>query len=379
MTPRLALDPALPLRDILLDEAAMAQRLASLFGWSERSCRLARVTYKPGRSVRLVYDVDGLVVGARAYPACRPVKPGGGLATDPLLNALFWAFPNDRRVTHLPDAMSRWPESRLVAYAPEKSATLQCIDADGNVSGYAKVTHHSQRQQLMILQALPVTQARLRLPRVLEISADGHTLLFEALPGTRLADTRSGDLERLGGALAHLHGLPLDDGPRFARFDPHRICEAAADIGLVRPDLRAIAATVAQGLLAALPSVTAPVWLHGDVHLKNALADGDRIGLIDFEDAAIGPAAADLASVLAELRYQRRVGSLLRREEHAAADSFLAGYADVRPLPDDLILEWHLAAALLVERALGAINRLRPEGLQHLDILLADAAALVKA
>ena len=106
-----------------------------------------------------------------------------------------------------------------------------------------------------------------------------------------------------------------------------------------------------------------PVWLHGDVHLKNAIIAGTRIALIDFEDVAIGSPAADLASFLAELRYQHLVGAISTAQEHAASDAFLRGYASVRLLPDGTVLSWYFAAALLVERALGAVNRFRPAGL----------------
>src|SRR5262249_46029188 len=119
-----------------------------------------------------------------------------------------------------------------------------------------------------------------------------------------------------------------------------------------------------------------PVCLHGDVHLKNGLLAEDRVTLIDLDQAALGPAAADLGSLLAGLQYRGCVGVFSRSTVHALATAFLAGYAAVRPLPSPTSLRWHTAAALLEERAWRAVNRLRLRGLQYLDALLAHATAL---
>jgi Ser/Thr protein kinase RdoA (MazF antagonist) len=99
--------------------------------------------------------------------------------------------------------------------------------------------------------------------------------------------------------------------------------------------------------------------------------------LIDLDQAAAGPAAADLGGMLAGLRYCRRVGLCSRAAERALAGAFLAGYAAVRPLPPPAELRWHAAAALLAERALRAVNRVRAEGLLHLGEILDDARTLL--
>ena len=47
-------------------------------------------------------------------------------------------------------------------------------------------------------------------------------------------------------------------------------------------------------LLAAQPHV----FTHRDYHSRNLMVDGDRLGVIDFQDALMGPASYDLASLL---------------------------------------------------------------------------------
>ena len=41
-----------------------------------------------------------------------------------------------------------------------------------------------------------------------------------------------------------------------------------------------------------------PVFTHRDYHSRNLMVDGDRLGVIDFQDALMGPATYDLASLL---------------------------------------------------------------------------------
>ncbi len=42
----------------------------------------------------------------------------------------------------------------------------------------------------------------------------------------------------------------------------------------------------------------APVFVHRDYHSRNLMVDGDRLGIIDFQDALMGPSTYDLASLL---------------------------------------------------------------------------------
>jgi hypothetical protein len=59
------------------------------------------------------------------------------------------------------------------------------------------------------------------------------------------------------------------------------------------------------------------------------------------------------------------------------ARAFLRGYASVRLLPARQSLTWHIAAALLIERILRAVTRVRPLGLSYLPELIDDAHALL--
>jgi Ser/Thr protein kinase RdoA (MazF antagonist) len=115
------------------------------------------------------------------------------------------------------------------------------------------------------------------------------------------------------------------------------------------------------------------VCLHGDVHPKNGILRGERLTLIDLDQCGTGDAAADLGSLLASLTYGRITSGASRTSTKSLGEAFLSGYESARALPARASLRWHTAAALLAERALRAVNRVRPEGLARLRELLAAA------
>jgi N-acetylmuramate 1-kinase len=75
------------------------------------------------------------------------------------------------------------------------------------------------------------------------------------------------------------------------------------------------------GLLAGQPRV----FVHRDYHSRNLMVDGERLGIIDFQDALMGPATYDLASLL--------------RDAYIALDEALIGRLVDRYL-DGLPTQW---------------------------------------
>ena len=80
-TPLLARDPALPQRDLLLDETLMAEylsRLVAPYGhFGIQDCERLRTKYRVGTSLRVLYEVSGngqtYRIAARALPQTRRV------------------------------------------------------------------------------------------------------------------------------------------------------------------------------------------------------------------------------------------------------------------------------------------------------------------
>ena len=419
MTNLLAPDSSLPWRDELLDVTAMRERLASLLGAAQSriaSVAVARVNYSAGRTVRAVYraEIDGVVrtIAARMFadraksgdaydgslPHSAAVASLRGVAHDGSISSVFWVFPNDRKIGSLeaasdPSRSARAihtraaVSTRLVAYAPEKAATFVCEATDNRAIAYLKVTADDQARRDRhtydgLRSTLDPHDTALRLPTPLAFSNRRRTLWLEAIDGRRVAaslgdEVEIADLERLGAAVAVFHRLAAPGVPVFDRFSPPHLAGDAAMFRLVRPDVSAAADTLAAHLAESAVADADLACLHGDLHPKNAIACADRIALIDVESVAVGPAAADLGSLLAGLVYRRETGRLSRPACRVRARAFLAGYASRRRLPSSASLAWHTAAALFRERAARAVKRVRPLGLQSLPALLSAAERLL--
>lgn len=412
--PPLAHDLALPQRDLLLDESEVARRLSRLLAATGPivvdKCERQRTKYRIGESLRVLYRIRANgswhLLAART-PARSSVHATStthsglrSLAYDAETSTVFRLYPHDRKIETLnafeqiPRALSRigaatWVRSELVGYTPEKCATSKCLDDDGAVIGYAKIYGGGEgRQVFEKYGALAATQLSSHkedqfFANAILYSDRFRLLLLEAVAGTRVADLCGDDLRRafhnLGRTLAAFHQRPVPQTlPRFTRLDLNRISKAATLVSRARPDVGDLARRLSIRLCSGFRQTAVLVCLHGDVHPKNGIAQNGKVTLIDLDQVGVGPAAADLGSLLAALRYNRCVGLISVASERVLTESFLLGYSEVNLLPDDHSLQWHMAAALLAERALRSVNRIRPEGLLHLRTLLSQAHEVLR-
>jgi aminoglycoside phosphotransferase len=390
----LAPDAAVPHRDALLSERAVGRLLGAPV---ERTY----AKYRVGESLRVVHRVgaNGHVAartfggGAsaaayeRALASAVPASPLPPVIHAPELDAVFWTFPNDRKIDALPllacgsaalgELLGRPAEPRLVAYAAERAASAACVDEGGSVLAYVKV-HAGADAAERERRALEAASGR-RVPRVL--AASERAIALEPLPGRRVDRLSGRELEAalrgLGRALAALHETAPAGLPRFARLDSDRLTRAASAIARARPDAGRSAALLLATLLDGRDECRDGTFLHGDANLRNAIVDGDEVALIDLEDAAAGPPAADLGQLLAGLLAARVLGRIAAADERALGAAVLDGYAAVARPPDAGSLRWHTAASVLARVALPAVNRVREPVLRRLVPLLdaAEAAA----
>jgi aminoglycoside phosphotransferase len=408
-TPTLAADPALPQRDLLLDESLMKEYLSRLvarygqFGIHE--CERLRTKYRIGASLRVLYKISGsggsCRIAARAFPRTHRVKCQ---FTSPVeihaaeLNTMFWIFPHDRKIKDLsllndvPPGLKdiegqRWVKSRIVGHAPEKSVTAQCLSDNNNVIAYAKIYAGDEGRQFFKTYAHLADVRKLKnvqVPRALGYSEQHRLLLLEPVSGvsfSSLAATQREDaFFRLSGALKGLHHTaPSSSLSHSTRFTAESLKRAAATIAQARPDVALRVQKLTAQLIARHNRHGAGqlVFLHGDVHPKNILLDNERLCLLDFDQAAIGAPAVDLGSVIAGLYCDACVGSLTWRDATFLTHAFLAGYGPLNTFAAFETLRWHTAAALLQERALRAVTRIRPGVLQKLPQLLQTAETVL--
>jgi Ser/Thr protein kinase RdoA (MazF antagonist) len=423
----LAFDHAVPFRQALLDPDRVAEAFRAQLGRigpvAITGCVLERAKYRVGESLRVVYRVH-LEGGRSAVVAGRTVDGPGGLARaaaavvpagdlrpvwhDPVLGVLWWTFPNDRYLRGLDDLRSpgapiadllrahgTWSSSELVALTPGRSAVLRALDDSGATLAYAKVYAPGTTSVASLaalysgvaagLRTASVAGARVVAPRALGWDADRDLLLLEPVGGTswvgQPADAVERSMTRLGRSIAVLHDIAPPEGTalrRFVRLEPQHLPQAARVIGTARPDVAATVDGLARRLIDSAPRPVAEdgsVLLHGDCHPGNLLSTGSGVALIDLDQAGMGPAGADLASLVARLRQEELIGELTPGAADRLLTAFFAGYTTVRGLPDPAVLAWHTAAALLLERALRAVNRVHPQVLPRVPDLLDQAHA----
>lgn len=391
-------DARLPARDRLLDEAAMATVLGSSLGLVPTSCRRLRTKYRIGESLRVGYQLvprsgPPVQVSLRCFagrlPDPGPTSPDLVLEE---LGAFGWVFPNDRKLhslsTFWTDREARRrvlkagaTELDLVAYAPEKSATIRCSDADqplafaklyGEGRHRAAATLHRHLGPLLIDSGVGA-------PEVIGSDDQLGLVVLSPLSGSTISSRHTAlDWYRLGRATARLHsveaGMPLH---RFERATMPRLQAAAQFITTARPDVGSAVGRLLEALERGRGQVEdePDALLHGDLHGKNVLATDEGLGFIDLDQASVGPAASELGSAIAALRYDSGSPAtpVTTFETH-----LLEGYAAVGRLPSRQALSWHIAAALLGERALRAVNRVRLGGLARLDDVVQAALHTVE-
>ena len=424
-------DPALAGRDLLLDEGWVHQRLAERLGLNGpldiETCTRVRAKYRIGESLRATYRLDTptstQLVTARmftapdtaagAYTKARgsavPVPGLHPVLFDGPYGTVWWALPNDRRlrnaaallapeseaaaaVIQLPLALALpgWSRSHIAEYSAERCLTLRATDRADTTLGYVKLFAPGRVDVQALARRYQQVARTLPCPRVLHVGRD--LFIQEPLPGLTLAQIEPNQEEaalgELGRVIARLHGMDGMDrmdgmggitaAPAFRRLEVERVVHSVELVALARPDVAPLTRHLARRLRPGPPAGEAPVLLHGDCHPKNALVHGSGVALIDLDQAGIGPAAADLASMLARLAHRAIVGDLGTDRAETLGEAFLGGYAEVRALPQGASLAWHTAAALVAERAIRAVNRVDVKALGRLDQVLEVALGLVR-
>lgn len=219
---------------------------------------------------------------------------------------------------------------------------------------------HQQRSEMRWLESLaasrtvavpePVTTTggNYVVPVEVPIHDEPATLaLLHWLPGTAEPPYRQpGVAQEMGRATAHLHKhaatVPLTEFDR-----PVWDAETILLKGNALTDPVAQEQLGADGV-AALRKVTELITpalheggqddrgrIHGDLHRENMIAlSGGGIGLIDFDDCGTGHYLLDIATVLSSVH---RIAHKEERAYEEFAHAFLAGYAQVRPLPTGFV------------------------------------------
>jgi len=373
-------DPVLTSRDRLLDVEDVSAALSRRTGREVEVEAVRKVKYRFGESLRVLYD--GSIDGVAGLVSCRARAPGSlhnrrdsPWVRVPDLGAGFWRYPDDRGLPAMAafvgDADVRQricgrqvDVVRRAAYAPEKRATFSCEHA-GDTFGYLKFYGDGGEQPSAAIHTWiggHLGSSGIASPVPIHTHEGARAVLFSVVPGDPLgSDAGCSAWQLLGESTAILHSVPP---PGFAR--PHgrlsvaRVRSAAEVVARACPDV-ADPLNQLVGTLATLelrPRMQVAL-LHADLHPKNVLRGPDGVGFVDLDQAGVGHVGADLGSALAERLCHDAVhgGHNGRRE----ARTFLDGYERQGGLVVGSDLAWFTAAALVAERALRAVNKLRAD------------------
>lgn len=241
----------------------------------------------------------------------------------------------DRRLRSLA-GLAAAPGSTLVAHRPEQRGVVRRA-ATGRPTTYTKVVRAKRLDRTVRGARLAVPGVAT--PRLLSVDERGAAVTLSELPGRTLFEllsdpqTSAQRLETVGRAVgrtvAHLHhATPPTDQARHDAMDELAVTErwvAHADrYGLLEglPMDRLLAS--ARERLSGQP--TASALLHRDLHDKQLLVDADRVGLLDFDLAAVGEPALDLANLLVHLELRAVQGRCAPERAARCAAALLDGY-----------------------------------------------------
>lgn len=392
------------------------------------------VTYNLNLIEQATGVVTELMLNLLAYPSGESVNQfakarrqtiartpiGEGIFHLPELESVVRVFPNDRKLSGLPaladfnrlksqtlpEIVSKsFGEELKIAelmiepihYATERGYTVR---ADLELINHSK--GESERRTIFgktycegeaadvwrltreLWRSEACQRGRLLIPQPLVFQPEIETIWQSGLAGKTLneIDPESAEfpalMEKAGMSVAALHQASIQSAQQINQADLiGKLEDAKKLIDRVRPSMQSklhslVGRLVASsGKLGERPNAT----LHGDLHLKNFFATGNRVALIDLDNLALGDPLRDVGSFIAALKYRELLDGKSYRESIAG---FVRAYRDgVNWEVADFALNWHTAAALVYERAYRCITRLKTGKLEILDDIIDLADQLV--
>lgn len=296
-----------------------------------------------------------------------------------------------RLIDHRTTLVQYVPETRVCArvelhlqHEPRASVTTRTLYAKADVERRGAVTH-------TVMQALYASPAqargRLRTPRpVLWQEAAGLQWQF-AVPGLALLDVDPqvgpAASARVGQQLAALHAIPVPASRTTAVQALHQQPRQVAELlGQVEPAWKPLLTRLAGRLEAGGGALVreAAVTLHGDLHPRNVLVDGEKQAFVDLDSVRRGPAVIELGAWVADGLYRAVLDGIATRQAAPSWRAFLQSYAGASGRAVDAsLLAWSTAYNLLCQRAYRCVANLKPGRFEAVPALLALADSIASA
>ncbi|MET3662891.1 tRNA (adenosine(37)-N6)-threonylcarbamoyltransferase complex ATPase subunit type 1 TsaE [Aquamicrobium ahrensii] len=377
-----------------LDELGFDEAIAdgaALVEWPERAGDRLPAT---AISVELVHEGEGRCARISGNDETL-ARIGRSRAMRVFLETAGWGHAQRRHLTG--DASARsyetvWLEgeaARILMNSPPLAMGPPVRDG----RPYAEIAHTSKTVAAFVAIDRALREAGICAPEIYAQDLDKGFLLIEHLGSTGVLDAERNPIrERYVAAaelLADLHGRQWRDRIEAAPGVIHEVPPFDRDAMLIEVDLLvdwyvpAVTGQPADDNLraryrrewnAALDRIegSETTLMQRDYHSPNLIwraerSGHDRLGLIDFQDALIGPTAYDLASLAMDAR-----ATVPRDVEQATVDAYLARRHASGPFDEAAFLEaYALMAAQRNSKILGIFVRLhrrdgKPGYLKHL-------------
>ena len=212
-------------------------------------------------------------------------------------------------------SLERWMRvGELIKYRVGRRATIRLTGDDGNPVAYVTVLRPwKARKELRRLEAahdvIGAIPGAPPLPPLLDHNADEGWIMLESLPGRSLHDLlwegSGGEvtaLERTAGVLARFHSIPAADLGLPVLRPPMAPRQYAAIASKHVPARKA----AYRGALDEIEALGELVFddqyvVHGDLHDKNVLLDGDQVNILDLDMLHAGDPVEDVGNLAAHL------------------------------------------------------------------------------
>ncbi len=347
----------------------------------------------------------------------------GSLMHIPELDCVTWIFPNDRKLTHLknitdgeflyhhiapglvnqyagPDWSIRNFQVQMIRYVPEQSC---CVRAEFDINhkhskaqqsfvAFGKTSYDTNgtnifHQMQQIRQSTACLEQRLNIPKPLLYQPELKMLWQTGVPGMMLSELLDdatlfiNSVKNVGRQLGLLHQVSLVDCQRRKQQSCYqeltKVEQLLCKFNAPAKNKIIHSITLLVQLLPLDPSMQ-EVTLHGDLHPKNILIDGDNVYLIDLDNIYNGSPLLDVSSFIAAILNLELMTSISPQLAKQSIKAFLIAYRESVPWTiDDLNLRRHIAKALIVERIFRSFTRLKAGRMENIENLAQQAEMLL--
>lgn len=222
-------------------------------------------------------------------------------------------------------------------HKPGRRRTLRVRGSEGSAIAkvYASDRASTVARRIAALAAGPPEPV---VPVVLHVDPELHLVVLSEVAGPplreALLDNDLASCSRVGAALGAWHAAWHGVTPA-----PLRQHTNERELEILRSRAEAASPPVAHAVADLLPRLagewTCSTVVHRDLYEEQVLA-GERVGLIDVDDAALGPPELDLGNLLAHVELlEHRRGRELAREMQVLLD----GYTETGPALDEELLD----------------------------------------